>query len=244
MFDDDESSAPPYYTLQQLQTMTQQLLHQQKQLHLQQQQQQQQQQQREQQSLSLQIKQLQRQQEQLQLQKPQQLQPQPQPGQEQPEQQLQQPSQQEQQQDKKRLRRGMGRGRARARWYSQRGRGRSWGRGRAYICVDCMVKQNADTRVMIRIEREEEGQKIVSAFFYSAEVNRSAERTRTWLVFCDGTNLKHVYNDRVNTDMSYDDFSKLCHTCWQQKYGFVVIDKDSAISNDRYRKGFNDFAIP
>jgi hypothetical protein len=60
----------------------------------------------------------------------------------------------------------------------------------------------------------------------------------------DGTNLKHVYNDHVNTDMSYEDFCELCSTCWQQKYGFLVIDKDSALNNGRYRKGFNDFAVP
>lgn len=60
----------------------------------------------------------------------------------------------------------------------------------------------------------------------------------------DGTNLKHVYNDHVNTDMSYENFSTLCYTCWQQKYGFVVIDKDSALINGRYRKGFNEYAIP
>lgn len=60
----------------------------------------------------------------------------------------------------------------------------------------------------------------------------------------DGTNLKHVYNDHVNTDMSYEDFSELCRTCWQQKYGFLVIDKDSLLTNGRYRNGFNVFAIP
>jgi len=57
----------------------------------------------------------------------------------------------------------------------------------------------------------------------------------------DGTNLKHVYNDHVNTDMSYD-FTELCHNYWQQNYGFLVIDKDSALTNGRYRKGFNEFA--
>lgn len=59
----------------------------------------------------------------------------------------------------------------------------------------------------------------------------------------DGTNLKHVYNDHVNTDMSYKDFCELCDKCWQHKYGFIVIDKDSSITHGRYRKGFNDFAI-
>ena len=60
----------------------------------------------------------------------------------------------------------------------------------------------------------------------------------------DGTNLKHVYNDHVNTDMSYDDFCTLCQKCWQHKYGFVVIDKDSAMTNGRYRRGFNEYAVP
>ena len=60
----------------------------------------------------------------------------------------------------------------------------------------------------------------------------------------DGTNLKHVYNDHVNTDMTYEDFCALCRNCWQREYGFAVIDKDSAMSNGRYRKGFNEFAVP
>ncbi|KYM94178.1 hypothetical protein ALC62_15209 [Cyphomyrmex costatus] len=59
----------------------------------------------------------------------------------------------------------------------------------------------------------------------------------------DGTNLKRVYNDHVNIDMLYEDFCDLCRKCWQQKYGFLVIDKDSAFANGRYRKGFNDFAV-
>ncbi|KYN05255.1 hypothetical protein ALC62_03842 [Cyphomyrmex costatus] len=36
----------------------------------------------------------------------------------------------------------------------------------------------------------------------------------------DDTNLKHIYNDHVNTDMSYEKFCTLCHLCWQRKYGF------------------------
>jgi len=60
----------------------------------------------------------------------------------------------------------------------------------------------------------------------------------------NGINLKHVYNDHINTDMSYEDFCKLCRNCRRQKYGFLVIDKDSALTDGRYRKGFNDFVIP
>lgn len=59
----------------------------------------------------------------------------------------------------------------------------------------------------------------------------------------DNTNLKHVYNDHVNTDMTYEDFCALCRECWRRRYGFVVIDKDSGLRNGRYRRGFNDFAM-
>ncbi|KYQ46185.1 hypothetical protein ALC60_14819 [Trachymyrmex zeteki] len=58
-----------------------------------------------------------------------------------------------------------------------------------------------------------------------------------------GTNLKHIYNDHVNTDMPYEKFCALCHLCWQRKYDFVMIDKDSALRNGRYTGGFDDFAV-
>ena len=58
----------------------------------------------------------------------------------------------------------------------------------------------------------------------------------------DEMNLKHIYSDDVNTDMPYSKFKKLCSACWNNdKYGFVVIDKDNEINHGRYRKGFNCF---
>lgn len=58
----------------------------------------------------------------------------------------------------------------------------------------------------------------------------------------DEVNLKHIYNDHVNTDMSYIKFRELCSECWKKnKYGFIVIDKDSEIDEGRYRKGFDSF---
>ena len=55
-------------------------------------------------------------------------------------------------------------------------------------------------------------------------------------------NLKHIYGDNVNTDMSYVKFKELCSTCWNKnKYGFVVIAKDNDISRGRHRKGFDCF---
>jgi len=53
----------------------------------------------------------------------------------------------------------------------------------------------------------------------------------------DGTNLKHVYNDYVNINTSYE---RISANCWQQKYGFVVIDKDNAFTNDTEKDLMSD----
>lgn len=58
----------------------------------------------------------------------------------------------------------------------------------------------------------------------------------------DEMNLKHVYDDHVNTDMTFDEFKKMCALCWRKdKYGFLVISKDSDIDNGRYRRGFDTY---
>ena len=58
----------------------------------------------------------------------------------------------------------------------------------------------------------------------------------------DDLNLKHIYNDHVNTDMSFEQFKQLCAHCWtKDKYGFVTIDKDSSIENGRYRQRFDTY---
>lgn len=57
----------------------------------------------------------------------------------------------------------------------------------------------------------------------------------------DDLNLRHVYNDHVNTDMSFQSFKELCTECWKESYGFLVIDKESEFGSGRYRKGFDQF---
>lgn len=57
----------------------------------------------------------------------------------------------------------------------------------------------------------------------------------------DELNLKHVFSDHVNTDMPFADFRRLCGTCWQEPYGFLVIAKDCDINDGRYRKGFDKY---
>jgi len=59
----------------------------------------------------------------------------------------------------------------------------------------------------------------------------------------DDLNMRHIYCDHVNTDMSCDSFMKICQKCWSDKYGFLIINKDNDMEERRYRKGFNEFII-
>ena len=57
-------------------------------------------------------------------------------------------------------------------------------------------------------------------------------------------NLKYIYNDHINTDMTFARFKSICQECWNDcKCGFIVIDKDSEINNGHYRKHFDKFLI-
>lgn len=57
----------------------------------------------------------------------------------------------------------------------------------------------------------------------------------------DDMNLRHIYYDHVNTDMTFEKFKQLCGTAWKNNHGFVVIDKDSEIDKGRYRIGLDSF---
>lgn len=57
----------------------------------------------------------------------------------------------------------------------------------------------------------------------------------------DEMNMRHVYNDHVNTDMPFDKFKALCGKAWDHHYGFLVIDKDRDKEKGRYRLGFDTF---
>lgn len=58
----------------------------------------------------------------------------------------------------------------------------------------------------------------------------------------DDQNLKHVYSDHVNSDMTFEKFKSLCHSCWNKhKFGFVTINKDSELNKGRYRFGLDTF---
>lgn len=57
----------------------------------------------------------------------------------------------------------------------------------------------------------------------------------------DELNLRHAYDDHVNTDMSWNQFKDICRECWKQKYTFLTIDKERGLNKGRYRKGFDVF---
>ena len=59
----------------------------------------------------------------------------------------------------------------------------------------------------------------------------------------DEKNLRHIYNDHVGADMSFEKFREVCGKAWNEKYGFIVIDKDRPTNNGRYRIGFDRFVI-
>lgn len=62
------------------------------------------------------------------------------------------------------------------------------------------------------------------------------------IIFCqDELNLKHIYRDHVNTDMTFELFKNICSEAWShRKKGFLVIDKESDINcGGRYRIGFD-----
>lgn len=58
----------------------------------------------------------------------------------------------------------------------------------------------------------------------------------------DDVNLRHVFNEHITPDMSYEKFKEICSVCWSaDNYGFLVIVKDSNLHDGRYRHGFDKF---
>ncbi|EZA53498.1 hypothetical protein X777_07303 [Ooceraea biroi] len=106
------------------------------------------------------------------------------------------------------------------------------------------------TNVVIGLLESPHGVRFENVYVYSKSLGqpkyRYLERLANLLILFrqNGTNLRHVYNDHVNTDMTFEEFVALCRDCWRRRYGFLVIDKDSVLRNGRYRRGFNEYAVP
>lgn len=57
----------------------------------------------------------------------------------------------------------------------------------------------------------------------------------------DDVNLKHIYDEHVNTDIEWPKFKNLCTLIWKEPHNFLLINKDCCINEGRYRKGFDIF---
>lgn len=57
----------------------------------------------------------------------------------------------------------------------------------------------------------------------------------------DEVNLKHVYDEHVSPDMTFEQFKVICSKCWSEKYETIIIVKDFDLNNGRYRKGFDKY---
>ena len=58
----------------------------------------------------------------------------------------------------------------------------------------------------------------------------------------DDLNLKHIYNNHVGNDFTFKEFKNLCEHFWgKNEFGFLVIDKERAKNNGKYRFMFDEF---
>ena len=58
----------------------------------------------------------------------------------------------------------------------------------------------------------------------------------------DERNLKHIFEEHVSPDFTYDEFKRICSKCWNEnRYGNMVVVKDFDLNNGRYRQGFDKY---
>lgn len=60
----------------------------------------------------------------------------------------------------------------------------------------------------------------------------------------DVLNMKHIFEEHVVPDMTFDKFKNICSLCWEDRYGFLVIAKDFELNDGRYRYGFDKYIKP
>jgi hypothetical protein len=57
----------------------------------------------------------------------------------------------------------------------------------------------------------------------------------------DELNMKHIYDDHVSPDITFDQFKAMCRLCWEKEYDFLTIDKTRNGTDGRFRLGFDQF---
>jgi hypothetical protein len=46
----------------------------------------------------------------------------------------------------------------------------------------------------------------------------------------DNLNLRHIYEDNVSADLTFDRFKEMCSLCWKNCYDFLVFDRERYIN--------------
>lgn len=57
----------------------------------------------------------------------------------------------------------------------------------------------------------------------------------------DDINLRHVYDEHVNTDMTWLQFRYMCSRVWKDSFSYLVINKDCQKNNGCYRMKFDTY---
>lgn len=59
----------------------------------------------------------------------------------------------------------------------------------------------------------------------------------------DDINMRHIYDEHVNTDMTWQEFREMCANISKESYNYVVINKDCEKNRGCYRKKFETFVM-
>ena len=59
----------------------------------------------------------------------------------------------------------------------------------------------------------------------------------------DDVNLRHIYDEHVNTDLTWSQFREMCANIWKTPHDYLVINKDCEKNKGRYRKQFDTFVM-
>lgn len=57
----------------------------------------------------------------------------------------------------------------------------------------------------------------------------------------DTLNLKHIYEDHINQDMSFNTFKDICQSTWCEEHSFFCLDKTREKTKGKYRFKFDNF---
>lgn len=60
----------------------------------------------------------------------------------------------------------------------------------------------------------------------------------------DTKNMRGIHDSFVSGDMDFDEFRRYCKECWDEPFGFAVIDLTSEPYNRKYRCGFDRIYTP